>query len=117
MRSVSSILFALAAILLVACLFITSPAAACDPGVAPAPGNPTFSIVQPQAFVNRQPVVMGFAYAPQPVVQPFRQAQAVGYGAAVQPVIQPVVAVKQPRRQVTRQVTTQRFGGILGFRN
>jgi ADP-glucose pyrophosphorylase len=104
------------------------PAAACDTGGV-QPGNPTFSFTQaqpvyaPQAFVQQPVVTQQFVaqpqYVQQFVAQPVIQRQvAVHHQAVVQQVVaQPVLAVRQPRRQVTRSATVTRSGGILGFRN
>jgi hypothetical protein len=107
------------------------PAAACDTGGGQA-GNPTFSIVQPQAqafYAPQQVVTQQFVAQPQYVqqfaVQPQVQRFAVQHHQQavvlqnVAPVHVQAFGQRAPRRQVTttRQVTTQRTGGILGFRN
>lgn len=118
------------ALLLFALALVNAPPAeACDTGGV-QPGNPTFSftapqpVYAPQAFVAAQPVVtQQFVaqpqYVQQFVAQPVIQRQvAVHHQAVVQQVVaQPVLAVRQPRRQVTRSATVTRTGGILGFRN
>jgi hypothetical protein len=127
MRFVPTVVFAA---FLFAIALGASASSACDPGVA-QPGNPTFSLVQPQAFYQpqafvapQQLVTQQFVaqpqYVQQFVAQPVIQRQvAVHHQQAVvqQVVAQPVLAVRQPRRQVTRSATVTRTGGILGFRN
>lgn len=95
------------------------PAEACDQGGG-QPGNPTFSFTAPQpvyqaqAFVQQPVVTQQFVAQPQYVqqfaVQPQVQVQAF---AVHQP---QAFAIRGQRRQVQRNVTVNRGGGVLGIR-
>lgn len=88
-------------------------AEACDTGGQV--GQPTFSLVQPQvqAYVAAPVVTQQFVQR-HVVAQQFVAAPVQQYAAqVVQPVVLQQNVVRAPRRQVTRQVTTQRTGGLL----
>jgi hypothetical protein len=92
---------------------VNSPAEACDQGGAA--GVPTFSFTAPQAYTQQfvaAPVVQQQVVTRQYVAAPVQQFAVQAYAAPV--VAAPVVLQQRaPRRQVTRQVTTQRTGGLL----